>query len=131
MNIDLIRRVAARIRGLEHVDRSSEEGKAEGVRAFDMAGIRYYCGTPACIAGHALAEAGREEWTGDLWATEEARKVMGLTVEQKYRLFSPVGKDADYRAGREQEGYIGPEHAARCLERLVERGEVDWEGARP
>ena len=125
MNVRLIRRVAARIRGLEFVDVDRVVGEVEG---FDMADVWYECRTPSCIAGWTLAVAGVEPPKGR--AIAWAGRALGLDLWQERELFTPRRTHAHHCARPGEEGFIGPGRAARCLELLAEAGEVDWEAAR-
>ena len=132
MNAVLMRRVAARIRGLDYVDEDSVHADGgTGVEGFDMGAVLYPCGTPACIAGWTLAIAGAsgEQQDPDELACEQA--LLGLSNVQTNLLFIPDTAAARWSAGEHERGWVSPEHAARCLERLAESGEVDWEGTRP
>ena len=104
-------------------------------RAFDMGiyGVRYiddvnfngphYCGAPACIAGHAVAliiEGGRDIF-GFINASVEAIRWLELDQKTASNLFKPC---------EEHEGIdmwdVTQSHAVRCLDHLIETGEVDW-----
>ena len=78
------------------------------------------CGTPACIAGHAVWLAG---WWGRLPAVlaaemDFAKDWLGVSMAQRYALFSahPEGLD-DLPTAQD---------AAATLRHLALTGEVDW-----
>ena len=82
------------------------------------------CGTPACIAGHAVWLAG---WWGRLPTgfgaqIDFAKDWLGLSQAERYALFSahPDGLDDPPTA----------QDAAATLRHLAETGEVDWRATR-
>ena len=134
MNVDLIRRVAARIRDLEYVDSNVVYDASDGIEGFDMSSIAYSCGAPACIAGWTLVEGGEPEGIGIgcRSATHRAARLLGLKPWQGRALLMPeVGETVYWAAAPGEREFITAEHAARCMEHLARTGAVDWEGTRP
>ena len=85
--------------------------------AFDKG---HYCGTPACIGGHA------EALIIDSGIYLESRfhtvsKWVDLTYIQYKALFFPTKNIHGFHLDE-----ITKEHAVRCLDHLIKTGEVDW-----
>ena len=137
MNRDLVRKVAATIREVGYVDSALPKEAGTQVGGFDMRSVWFRCETPSCIAGWTLAVVSAElaeSYAGTIWISiRRAGELMGLDEGSPSDLFSPSLEGTGYAcsAGEGEEGWISPEHAARCLERLAQTGEVDWRGAKP
>ena len=96
------------------------------------------CGTPACIAGFTIAivdpDGDNRERRGSQVISDIAGEMLGISYWQVASLFAPIMKYGGkwcFRRNPGQSGHITAEHAARCLERLADTGEVDWEGTAP
>jgi hypothetical protein len=97
---------------------------------FDMSEVEN-CGAPACILGHAAYAAGVDMGVDREWGA----RYFGLSIQAAADLFLMSSKNvsvskplleapwAFFRASRE--------HAAACLRKLAETGEVDWLGTQP
>lgn len=118
--------VAECLRVANQIERSS---------TFDMGQVLHDCKTPACIAGHvAVANGFVRDPKGDhinLQAMRFAREVLALQPQQAADLFCATS----CVFGTTAENYDGmaatPAHAAACLRKLAETGEVDWLGTKP
>ena len=129
MNTDLIERVAKRIDEAEFC--SGYLGGNPDRVEYCQKEFVYACGTPACVAGHVLAEAGydfSEFQEGGrrvildpdgvrVDTAEAARKELGIPSHAASDLFAmhPLGVRCPT-----------PADAAACLRRLAETGEVQW-----
>ena len=104
----------------DHIERLDPEEFNQRVFAHD-------CGTPACIAGHALALAGR--WGGGVEGSTEdhpvglAAKWLGIDKDTRALLFDsqPRGYATNYPT---------KEDAVATLRHLAETGDVVWRDAR-
>ena len=89
------------------------------------------CGTPACIAGHALAMRGFIYYMTSpgmcvhpsapdsrFFINEQAAEILGLDSWDAEELFSPWPDVSKY-------------DAVATLERLLDTGRVEWQGAQP
>lgn len=94
------------------------------------------CETPQCIMGWTLwakhLEHGDdyEELTEDVNSIVTCEEYLEIDESASQKLFFPDADTCWYAAGRRQHGFIGKKHALRCLGKLAETGEVDWEGTR-
>lgn len=103
---------------------------------FDMgtygSGIENECGTVACIAGHAFIMAfGERDLLRSNNINARAQEFLGLSLSDALDLFVPVlVKDSkgNFHPIIDEKG-IGPEHAVKVLEHLLETGTVDWSKA--
>ena len=116
-----------------------------GVIEFDMSTFgsvlkrtpirRHICGTAACIAGTAVMwEHGPSKGMKLIFDTSrtraehpgftEGKKLLDLTHEQATKLFLAIRRSGAHIYF----AHIGPRWAARCIRKLVETGEVDWDG---
>ena len=106
-----------------------------------------HCGSPGCIAGHAVAHMPREEiitlspltrpQSGNQFTNVDvfasAARYLGIScVNQAYRLFMPStffyegsGYDAHAKS-HDEKGYISATKAASVLRKYGETGVVDW-----
>jgi len=101
---------------------------------FDMRREFHACGTPACILGHTMPEAAEQfgkAYTGvDFYAQAGAK--LGLGERSYMRLFQPTLREvANWGAYEGEPAFITNAHAAACLRKLAETGEVDWLGTKP
>ena len=116
---------------------------------FSMEMWTYECGTPACIAGWALALFSPEAIKlpngnydvsnvpgADYDAAGAAAELLGIAVDDGYALFTPEfyvededDWDADYKANEYgNDEFISPRRAANTLRRLAKTGVIDWNG---
>lgn len=77
-----------------------------------------WCGTACCVAGHAISLAGirprhKDETPG------LAQKWLGLTMDQRTALFSPIGRLGAMSSP--------PKRAAAVVRHLKDTGKVEWE----
>ena len=126
MNVDRIRQLADHIEKLPYVP--ARRARKE-VPSFSMRWLDYNCGTPACIAGWAI-EMWPEKDTTER-SLQRARVCLDVWGPLSKHLFVPEFPSANYDAKKGQRGHITPAHAAACLRKLAETGEVDWEGTKP
>ena len=82
----------------------------------------HYCGTPACIGGHASALILREKLYGESTNYTYVFGWLELDNDQSADLFFP---DQEHNGGIVMRN-IDQAHAVRCLDHLIETGEVDW-----
>jgi len=83
------------------------------------------CGTVACIAGWAVAKWGSRDdllRMNGAGVSEAAARLLGLSRETAYSLFTPFGEDG----GAHNPFAAGGINAARVLRNLAETGRVDW-----
>lgn len=108
----------------------------DGVDGFDM---DYWCdpiaecGTACCIGGAAqqffAPETYDDRFYGDTICNyvnwKASAETLGLSEATAQQLFYPeeFSEYVEYSA-------ITPAWAARCIRKLIEKGEVDWEGTR-
>ena len=104
MNVDNIRTTIESIRRSETFDQNT----------FD-----HDCGSPGCVVGHALIDAGFD--LNDVAMRNEASQWFGIDPDLVIELFN------GYRD--EEEMPITKEDAIAVLENLIETGEVDWKVA--
>lgn len=109
--------LADHIEKLPHID-DIEEARPH----FTMS--RYFnpCGSPSCIAGHAICMFSDKKFE-DVYDYEfsEAAEVLGLDWETADKLFTPSALDTGKHWPQ-----ITPKEAARTLRHLAETGEVKW-----
>jgi hypothetical protein len=108
----------------------------ERSNTFDMGRCVHMCGTPACIAGHAMTDDELHacwEDQGMAPARDAIVRRLGITEPQSFALFNPSHlRVADWLAYDATEpGFITAAHAAACLRKLAATGEVDWLGTKP
>ena len=116
MNIERIRELADHVEKLKHVPYIKRAG---GPGQFNMRGYTFSCGTPACIAGHAVALFGGDP---DLSIGEAAANALGINYEEDFHpLFEPPYPNLFPWSK------ITPAQAARCLRHLADTGDVDWD----
>lgn len=117
---------------------------ADAVERSTTFGMLYVhvCGTPQCIAGHALtaerllqyyhqsSSAGHNDHY-PLMA--EAAVALGLDAHESAwaSLFKPRNSAAHFDSRPGEDGYISAAHAAAVLRKLAATGEVDWLGTKP
>ena len=118
MNIERIRTLAAHVRTLEDTKQSDPDG-------FHQGWWTHVCGTPSCVAGHAVAlfegtdAKGRiEKFTEEGAVRARACALLDIDPEQGETLFDskPYGQGAAVTA----------QEAAGTLDRLAETGRVVW-----
>ena len=83
----------------------------------------HYCGSSACIAGHAGALMFRERAYGSTPISTYKTVCAWLELDelQANSLFFPVIELDGFNMTQ-----IFKDHAVRCLDHLIETGEVDW-----
>lgn len=117
MNKERILALADHIEKLPHNNDMDEAGPH-----FTMS--RYFnpCGSPSCIAGHAICMFSDKKFE-DVYDYEfnEAAEVLGLDWETAGKLFTPDASEAGKYWSQ-----ITPKEAARTLRHLAETGEVKW-----
>lgn len=117
MNKERILALADHIEKLPHYNDVDEAGPH-----FTMS--RYFnpCGSPSCIAGHAICMFSDKKFE-DVYGSEfnEAAEVLGLGWETANKLFTPSALEAG-----KFWSMITPKEAARTLRHLAETGEVKW-----
>ena len=129
MNKDMIERVAKRLDGAKDIG-WRERAKPDKVQ-YDQSRYFFDCGTPACVAGHALAEVGgysysegvlRDKNGGVCHPEDAAAKELGLGAGVATDLFEgcPYGNQVYAKTPTAAD-------AAACLRGLAETGEVQWE----
>ncbi|PZP62989.1 MAG: hypothetical protein DI604_28090 [Delftia acidovorans] len=114
-----------RILALANLIEKQPHSAVEEVSGFNMVSYVHACGTPACIAGWAVASEGTPsplahqpiQPTG---VSSRAAKYLGLEYPEAEELFLGGVYDLDE---------ITPAQAAACLRHLAETGEVDWDHA--
>lgn len=79
------------------------------------------CGTPACIAGHAIAMFGDQKDFNQHNIKRDAQDILGLEASTATDLFYGTDDIDLYE--------ITPMEAAEAIYKLVETGEVDWSHA--
>ena len=86
-----------------------------------------FCGTPCCIAGHAIAEAGIDKAyeVRNKDFPNAAEVILDLTPDEANVMFdaTPIRDDDDYYECRESTR----EEALAMLDHAIETGEVKWE----
>ena len=112
MNVERILQLADIIEVQPHAPAEADAG-------FNMARYTHPCGTPACIAGWALAMKGEPIPGSQIKVFFDAMEWMGLTIEAADDLFVPGTLDT-------RENYT-PSQAAKTLRHLAHTGEVKWE----
>ena len=85
-------------------------------KEYDQSCFVHDCGTPACIAGHAIDLAGQWSYNAAVW---DAVEWLGLDNDQGHALFDPIPLSPDDKDPTTQD-------AAATLRHLAETGEVDW-----
>lgn len=116
MNKERILALAELIENQPHEELESEFG-------FNMEDFTHPCGTPSCIAGWAVFQAGGLE--KDYHANSKvAAEILGLEHRQAEDLFFAWRS----KIGLEE---ITPFHAAATLRHLAETGDVDWDATAP
>ena len=123
MNKDNIRKVIEAINFNDHrigFNMSLYFDKADDTFR-DMSGNNFE--KTACIAGHAAHLAGVTLLPGSgPRIFERAWRFLGIPESQASQLFTPP----KHKHGKASLKNITAEHAIRCLENLMETGEVDW-----
>lgn len=109
-------KLANHIEKLEHGEGSFSMGAF-----FFKSPDHHSCGSPACIAGHAIAMFGAPSDFNQHNIRGDAQKLLGLDVTTASDLFYGVD-DIDLDA-------ITPKEAAEAIYKLVETGTVDWSHA--
>ena len=99
-----------------HIDKSDAEYIAGG----------HYCGTPVCIGGHgeALIRVSGERPDDSSISVKDVGGWLGLSGKKFNALFFPRREDAGIDMLD-----ITQAQAIRCLDHLIETGEVDWRAA--
>jgi hypothetical protein len=120
MNKERILALADLIEKQEHTGLDSKSG-------FNMGDFTHYCGTPACIAGWAIAmklgdlscDVDKEIFISGKSYSSLAGEFLGIGEELHVELFfsSPGEIPLDE---------VSPQIAASVLRHLAETGEVDW-----
>lgn len=112
MNVERINALADLIETLPHVGILEKEG-------FNMANYQHPCGTPACIAGFAIATYG----TGDHFFSNDpsalAADLLNIEMYVACDLFHVYSSNKVM-------SQITPSEAAATLRHLATTGEVDW-----
>lgn len=120
MNTERILKLADHIEKLEHV--SCSQSKDYSDKYFNMNVYVFdYCGSPACIAGHAVhmfSDEPNKRIHFDL-IRKRAQDLLGLDLSECYELFNVNGRDVLYTTT--------PKHAAATLRHFAETGVIDWE----
>ena len=101
----------------------------EASTTFDMRRFDY-CGTPACIGGHAIALAEQEGTTFDKDPpdsdTDKAAEYLGLNCPEAERLFFPYSDEVSLNAPKGDPRYIDNHRAAESLRLSAEAGKIVW-----
>ena len=133
MNTELLRKVRAAVADESHVYDQTTYWLSDNGRTPSPNHLCYvshngeWCGTPACIAGWAVYEAGidaaRRAFTlGDRYIDEAATYMLGLTYEQQRRMFDPCPVPTTYGA------FATPTRAEALamLDYAIEHDKVVW-----
>ena len=92
-------------------------------------------GCPSCIVGHVLTRFSMssgvpydDRGVRDSTMMAVAADLLQLDIGQRDLLFAPGLSHESYRIWSRpgEGGHITKEHAVRCMEHLLETGEVDW-----
>ena len=126
MNIERLNTLADHVEGLTFLPGDEDiDGPAAN---FTMQVVSYVCGTPGCLAGHAIALFGdaesRRAWGGH--PVEEAAYLLDLDEDTARRLFVPRHDSAHFRAEPGESAFVSPARAAAQLRHLAKHGEVCW-----
>ena len=121
MNTKRIRQLAAHLRNLPE-------------EQFAMARFTHDCGSPACIAGHAIALFGDRNLLSrtvnpiERWPllSREASAVLDIERIQAQVLFAPCAPLANAAGRRGTRQYISRFRAADVLDHLADTGQVVW-----
>lgn len=131
MNVERLQQLAAHLRTLERTQFDMREWFMNRKPVSTKDGwVEYDCGTPACIAGHAVAmfheldlRAPLVEQLGMHTVCTLAEELLDLQMNQSIPLFMPPETSADgirmYDAT--------PQQAAEVIEHFINTGEVDWQ----
>ena len=124
MNTDRINELADHIENLEHTLRVDVRGDTD---QFNMDRLNFICGSPACIAGHAVAKYGHEiDYVNGMDIMTSAAVVLDISsISSRGALFAP----SENRTGGFPMNRITPEMAAWVLRAYAETGEVRWSDA--
>lgn len=120
MHKDRILALADLIESMPHTSVTDDHG-------FNMDDFDHVCGTPACIAGWAIAMRANDLSVNVRSAVDaEFDSYSGLASDY-LGLSSGVGSDLYYGPGRDVKlADITPAQAAATLRRLAETGKVEW-----
>ena len=83
----------------------------------------HYCGSAACIGGHAEALMIHNDDISGVATMSEVRLWLDLSPIDANRLFFPNLYNCGVSISN-----ITQEHAVRCLDHLIKTGEVNWSG---
>ena len=127
MDTDKIRKLAKHIRSLPRVPHRhvQHDPKVAMLRGFSMEEFRYPCGSPACIAGWAVALFG-DDLLNSGNTLFDAGLILGLAPHTAMSLFTPEVPYAQFSSSPGERGHISPEFAANVLDHLADYGSVCW-----
>ena len=119
MNIQNVNLLIAHLKNLEHKPNFND---CDANNHFNV--NRYFsdCGTPCCIAGHAvflLSDLICKDINHELSYFTTAKFFLDINEDQAKRLFEPDSEKLVWSS-------ITPQHAAKTLQNLVNTGTVDW-----
>ena len=123
MNTERINALAYHIETLKRTCRDEVGGKTG---LFQMSRWNFRCGSPACIAGHAVSLYGHEiGYVNGMDTMTSAALALDIDTGDVRELFAP----SEEETGGWSMDHIEPEMAAWVLRTYAETGEVRWSDA--
>ena len=120
MNVERIIELANHIEALDHAPKLCW---VESSEKFDMSKWNYECGSPACMAGHALWLLDKHLKNRNHRTVEAAAaELLELDEDDAEALFTPVER----YMGIWQLSEIEPKTAAAVLRNFAKTGNVEW-----